>query len=72
MEEIASLYSDLDSVAKTHSIDSDNLTEIKKVCANIPFLYPHSIVFLQKIDGRWYVNWNGLLARFDSLLQLSN
>lgn len=56
MEEIASLYSDLDSVAKTHNIDSDNLTEIKKVCANIPFLYPHSIVFLQKIDDRWYVN----------------
>ena len=56
MQEIASLYSDLDNVAKIYHIDSDNLVEIKKVCANIPFLYPHSLVFLQKINGKWYVN----------------
>ena len=55
MEEIASLYSDLDNIAKIYHIDGDNLNEIKKVCANIP-LYPSNIVFLQKIDGRWYVN----------------
>lgn len=56
MQEIAFLHKELEDIAHIYHIDDENVAQIKKVCADIPFLNPFSIIFLQKIDGRWYVN----------------
>lgn len=38
-------------------ISKENLTEIIEVCKQtIKYLTNYSIIFLQKINGRWYVN----------------
>lgn len=38
-------------------INKDNLTEIIKICQEeIKHLTNYSIIFLQKINGRWYIN----------------
>lgn len=38
-------------------ISKDNLTEIIKICQEeIKYLTNYSIIFLQKINGKWYIN----------------
>lgn len=38
-------------------INKDNLTEIIKICQEeIEYLTNYSIIFLQKINGKWYIN----------------
>ena len=38
-------------------INKDNLTEIIKICQEeIKYLTNYSIIFLQKINGKWYIN----------------
>ena len=38
-------------------INKDNLTEIIKICQEeIKHLTNYSIIFLQKINGKWYIN----------------
>ena len=51
----ASLINDETTVREIMS--KENLTEIIKVCEQtIKYLTDYSIIFLQKINGRWYVN----------------
>lgn len=51
----ASLINDEKTVREI--ISKENLAEIIKVCENtIKYLTNYSIIFLQKINGRWYVN----------------
>ena len=41
----------------TSLISKENLAEIETVIRNtIKYLTNYSLIFLQKIDGRWYVN----------------
>ena len=38
-------------------INKDNLIEIIKICQEeIEYLTNYSIIFLQKINGKWYIN----------------
>lgn len=38
-------------------VSRENLDEIKQICIDtIKYLTNYTIVFLQEIDGRWYVN----------------
>ena len=53
MDEKICLYTDLDNL----HIDKENIEEIKDVARNtIPFLNAETLIFLQRIDERWYIN----------------
>lgn len=53
MDEKVCLYTDLDNL----HIDKENIEEIKDVARNtIPFLNAETLIFLQRIDERWYIN----------------
>lgn len=53
MDEKVCLYADLDNL----HIDKENIEEIKDVARRtIPFLNAETLIFLQRIDERWYIN----------------
>lgn len=59
MEEITLTYGTImhtdDFISRV--ISKDNLREIKKVAEEtIDYLTNETIIFLQKIDGKWYIN----------------
>ena len=60
MEEIAFTYEELlvnNDELLTSLISKDNVAEIIEVVENtIKYLTRYTLIFLQKINGRWYVN----------------
>ena len=60
MEEIAFTYEELimsEDELLTSLISKENIAEIVKVVEKtIKYLTRYTLVFLQKINGRWYVN----------------